>query len=199
MEAFSCVTLAVGGRAAIIFLLCFSGCKSQQPDLTPGPNYENGYTFWESQAARKDESIPGIDFAAIDWGNWNDDLLFAVWVDRKQVGMSYGRSVVGTKTGPGRGEATYSVSCGQPDVRVECRSTDGTTGALTVNGQRYDLSQGRLFLVSIAGGAVRVKQLNRDGLIAKAGPQDDPPECFVKLKDDQEVRTFFGKDAGKPK
>jgi hypothetical protein len=199
MKVSSCVAFAVGGCAAISLLLALSGCNSQQPDTTPLPNCQTGYAVWMSQAPKKDEFIPGIDFGAIDWGNWNDKLLFAVWVDRKDVGMNNGRGVVPQKTGPGRAEATYTVTCSPPDVKVECYSTDGTSGSVTVNGQRHDVSQGRLFLVSIAGGEVRVKQLSRDGLSAPNGPADNPPECFVKLKDDPEVRTFFGKGAGKSK
>jgi hypothetical protein len=201
MNTHSRLALIVYGCFALSWPLCLVGCRSQQPDTTPSPKTDNGYTSWASQAPKKSESIPGIDFATVDWGTWNDGLLFAVWVDRdpKPVASS-GRGITGSKTGPGLWDAKYRVWCDPPKVNVECDSTDGTSGSLTVNGgQRLDLSQGRLFLVSTAGGEVRVKQLNRDGLSAKQGAQDTPPECFVKLKDDPEVKAFFAKSAGNPK
>lgn len=58
-----------------------------------------------------------------------------------------------------------------------------------MNGKSYDLAQGALFLVHSPSG--EVKQLNREGLSAKPGIQDAPPDVFTKLNVDPEVKAFF--------
>src|SRR5206468_2023426 len=117
------------------------------------------------------EAVRGIDVGMIEWGLWNDDLVFAVWLDRAgglgsaggHVG-SFGRNITLANADGGGREVSYQVRAEAPDVKVECKTTDGKSGTVTVNGGKpYDLSAGRLFVISAASGTVRVKQLNRDG------------------------------------
>src|SRR3954449_6099124 len=87
-----------------------AGCRGQQPDTTPVPTTDTGYTSWAPPAGANGEPVPGLDFATVDWGTWGDDLVFAVWTDRdpRRVASS-GRGIVGEKPAPGQWEATYRV------------------------------------------------------------------------------------------
>ena len=143
------------------------------------------------ETCRRKGCCPGDRFATLNWGLWNDHLVFAVWVDRIPKG-NYGTSMPGTKLDTGHWDQKYSVYFRDPPaVEVECRTTDGKGGSVTVNGKSYDSAQGAIFLVHSSSG--EVKQLNRDGLSAKPGVQDNPPDVFLKLKADPEVKAFFAR------
>jgi hypothetical protein len=192
-------TVALCGLAVVI------GCstKALPPPASPGPRCDNGYTSWS--VSSKGDQVRGIDVGMVEWGLWNDDVLFAVWIDKPGgVGESaghigsFGRNVVPGKTEGGAWKATYEVRVESPTANFECKTTDGKTGTVILNGgQSFDLAAGRLFLLSTAGGSVKVKQLNREGLTGKPGAIADAPECYVKLRDDAELRAFYTKGGEK--
>jgi hypothetical protein len=71
-------------------------------------------------------------------------------------------------------------------VTWEWATRDGRTGAVTINGAKYDPAAGRVFLVSTRGGQVQVRQVPRDlsGLQAEQ-------EGFLALVDsDPEIARF---------
>jgi hypothetical protein len=76
-------------------------------------------------------------------------------------------------------------------VEYRCETTDGQTGVLELDGQRYDLAQGRLFLVATARPATRVRQLNRDVRTLQFSP-----EAIRALAEaDEEITAFFTRRA----
>jgi hypothetical protein len=107
--------------------------------MTPGPDIEKGWTYWGWWGASKPaKAVPGIDLVSIEDGLWNGDMVFALWIDRKPLdNHSFGQS-------GSRPEAKwFALLSNPPKVDFECRTTDGTTGLVTVNGKAFDLADGR--------------------------------------------------------
>ena len=182
--------------AALCSLLAACG---KQPENRSAPipdvNANASQTGWGNPEAGK--GVPGIDYARIHWYTWNDRLVLALWLDRWEGGGSRGHSGHGE---PGVYKGEFNVSYkgfefkGVADVDLKCTTTDGTTGPVTINDEKYDLSQGSLLLVSRSGGKLRTKLLSRPGL-----PRPDingDPKVFENLKTDPEVVAFF--DPKKP-
>jgi hypothetical protein len=48
------------------------------------------------------------------------------------------------------------------EIAWSCSTTDGTNGTVTVDGQRFDLSKGALFLVSTSDPTIKVEQIAVD-------------------------------------
>src|SRR5258706_10502867 len=180
-------------------LMALVGCRNKQPDDVPETEADAVTASW-GWPIRSGESNPGISSATIDYGTWDNNLVFAVWLDR-EPGLNHGSSKQGTKSQgtksqAGKWEEKFWVSyASSPEVKAECVTTDGRAGSVTVNGKSFDLAQGNLILVSTAGGTVRLKQLKRDGLDTKPGQKEDPPAGFAKLKKDPEVIAFFRRQA----
>jgi hypothetical protein len=199
---------AVFGVVALCGLADLAGCTSKAlpPPPAPGPRFDNGYTSWAADSSKADQ-VRGIDFGMVEWALWNDDVVFAVWVDKPgAIGASgghvgsFGRNITPAKTEGGGWQVSYQVLVESPAAVVECKTTDGKTGTVTVNrGQSYDLAAGRLFLLSTAGGSVKLKQLSREGLTGKPGAVGNPPEVYVKLRDDADIRAFYAKGGEKEK
>ncbi len=166
---------------------------SGQPDAALLPSVDQGSAFW-GDSNPDPKLAPGIDFASVRWWNWNDDIVFAVWVDRPRLDGNHGFERL-----TDRPTEIWRYWLDPQGINLECLTTDGKAASLTVKNERFDLSQGRLILISTVGGQVRVKQLTRDNLNLKAGHGREPPESLVKLRDDAEVRAFFGaaRNAGK--
>ncbi|HJT77985.1 MAG TPA: hypothetical protein VJ739_12350 [Gemmataceae bacterium] len=125
--------------------------------------------------------VGASEFAAASVGLWKDNsLVFAVVAD-----------FAGPNTqGSGRegGFVEYYGRLAAPDgqgVEWRCRTADGKTGTITINGSSYDLAKGSLFLASARGGKVEVRQVPRELWKAKAGDEGDV------LRQDPDVRAFL--------
>ena len=79
-------------------------------------------------------------------------------------------------------------------VEFHCKTKDGLSGPVKISDAAYDLANGGLFLVSISGDEVHVKQLKRDMRSQKF----DPESLAAFGKGDAEIVEFFAKNA-KPK
>jgi hypothetical protein len=189
MPIHSAVRLAMFAALCSLFVAC-----SKQPEnrLAPIPdvNAHASDTGWGNPEIDKG-GIPGIDYARIQWYTWNDRLVLAVWLDRWEGSGSRGGGGIGS---PGVYEGEFHASFlgglkGLPDVDVHCTTTDGTTGPITINDEKFDLSQGSLLLVSRSSGKLRTRLLNRRGLPSPDEKGD--PKLFEKLKADPEVVAFF--------
>lgn len=106
-------------------------------------------------------SIGGaVDGANYSYHYWEEGLAFLIWHD-----FSYGAE---SCTGTGSTEdPVYRLECGveaQDGRRFswEVHTGDGLTADMWINNQSIDLSQGKMFLVSLQDGGVDVVQLQRD-------------------------------------
>ena len=71
-------------------------------------------------------------------------------------------------------------------VDWDCQSPDGRTGTVRIDKANYDLAAGSLLLVTLRGGTVSVRQLDRDTLTMAPGS-----ETIEALLSDPEVAAFF--------
>jgi hypothetical protein len=76
-------------------------------------------------------------------------------------------------------------------LTYQCESKDGKTGTATIEGQRYDLARGSLFLVATDGKTFRIKQLSRD----LKNVQFNQDSLSQLAQRDAEIKQFFGREA----
>ena len=74
----------------------------------------------------------------------------------------------------------------------DCRTSDGKSGETTVNSQKFELPKGSLILVATAGGTIRMKQLQREGLAVLL--PNGTRVGFQKWKTDPEISDFFANE-----
>lgn len=126
-------------------------------------------------------------------GEWGDGTLFAVWTDHQAGGAGVGAS------GAAIGEdgnliqsPSYRASLTDVDLEFECRSPDGKTGDMIINGKTYKVEDGALFLVATKANPVKILQLKRDLL-----SMEPDRETFTKLAvSDDEIAEFFAESSG---
>ena len=133
--------LMIIGLAAVMIVLLL-GCTPKS--TAPGANSVGGT----------------IGEAAYSYHYWDEGLAILLWHD-----FSYG----------GEG-CSGSSSTEDPMYRLECvveakdgrrfgwnvQSSDGVTADLWIDGQKFDLDKGNLFLVSSASGEIEIEQFKRD-------------------------------------
>jgi hypothetical protein len=171
-------------------LILLAGCESPRPTtgrtFDPSPVH-HGFTDWGPPPGAEKGSVPGTDFATVHHVTWKRSIVFAIWVDLPPS-RSWGYApVVDGQTG-------WFHDPPFPKVEYDFRMRPEAVSQVTINGQRFGLDQGWLFLVSVRGGAVRVKQLNRD--VLSAPTPHGRPEVFAALKADPEVVGFFARTKG---
>ena len=172
--------------AALFSLIALGGCQSRTsaPSRAAGPrDVLSDVDVWDTPAGHK--TVPGIDYAAVTYYLWNDHLVVALWSDNNDN--------LGARNFSG-GHLYGSIDFldKRPSVQFDGNTPDGRNGTLTVNGQKFDLSNGSLFLIATSNGSVRLKQLQREGLarINSSGQR----ESFQKLKTDPDIVEFFAQD-----
>ena len=158
------------GRTCVAILLgCFTcsvGCSSPSAQKVPLGSGGTACLIGETVAM---------------YGNWGDKKAVVVWSDF-QGANSVGGSVSSA-------HAEYHGRVEHRDGRRidwKCETSDGTTGTVIINGANYDLTKGRLFLVSTKEGPVRVVQLDRDLSSPASGHSD-----LERLAKTDEVVTAF--------
>jgi hypothetical protein len=152
-------------------------------------DFNSGWCDWGPAPGGEKSLTAGIDLAHIHYVTWKDKVAFLLWSDLG-VGISWGN--LSTSSGSDA-EYVRTGHINDPDflkIEYELRTPDGKTGSVTVNGQKMDLSQGWLILVSVRGGKLHIKQLQREALNATP-PLQGHPEVLDKLKMDPEIVAFF--------
>jgi hypothetical protein len=182
-----------------LVLSAFLGCNWQTPQA-PSPFKgiaDPGTSFLKFEPERKEKRVPGVDEATVGFLRWGSDKLnegdarvaLLVWTD--VVDGNYGMEGTGPNAEGATGE--YKFTLGRDhQVVVTCKTSDGATGPVAVNGEQFDLSEGPIILVSAAGGQVRSKQLKRAALKLAPNQAGGMAE-YEKLSRDPEVRAFFAK------
>ena len=146
-------------------------------------------------------SIGGsVDGARFSYHYWEEGLAILIWHDLSYGGE--GCSGTGSTEDP-----VYELECDAESTDGQTfswkvHSRDGVTGEMWIDDQRYDLSQGNMFLVSSQDNGVQVDQLQRDfselepnaetisalsnsdpdvaDFIARIGTESDSPEADNK-------------------
>ena len=120
-----------------------------------------------------------VGASSVGYGRWADGVAVAVWAD-----SDFGYGAGGT-TSAGRVRYDGFVTA-QTGERVDwtAQVAGPGRGEVVINGVRYDLADGSLFLVAVAGGTVR--QLGRD--LSRLAPEMVSFEALAR--DDAELRAF---------
>jgi hypothetical protein len=166
------------GKALIPCILCLcaaAGCTGSK-GTSPRPRVGSGSAIIGATTAQ---------FATVD-----DQVVVVVWFNfkgKQDVVGSDSSSVSTTVHAQGNCRSASGAS-----VVWRWETSDGKSGAITINGVSYDVANGPLFLVNAKGKDVHVRQFKRElGM---------PPEAEAiegLAKDDPEVAGFVAA-AGKP-
>ena len=141
-NSFSLASLGSFARFAMVIVCAalISGCRAEQATL--------------SRCGAGGGRIQGT---VAQYGYRDNQMVLVVWSDCNHIPISGGGNKGlhsdhdGTMTGPeGR------------RVSWKCETPDGKTGTVTINGAKYDLAKGSVFLVSTKGADSGVVQLQRD-------------------------------------
>jgi hypothetical protein len=97
----------------------------------------------------------GLRSAQAIYGVWGDGWAFVILTDEVTPG---------SQAAGGSRRANYNGqlhAAGSRNVDWRCETGDGTNGSMEINGMKYDLAQGNLFLVATKTGKVNVRQIQR--------------------------------------
>ena len=154
------------GKALIPCILCLcaaAGCTGSK-GTSPRPKVSVGSAFTGATTAQY-ATVDG-KVAVVVWSNFKG---------KQDVVGSDSSSASTTVHAQGNCRSASGAS-----VVWRWETSDGKSGAVTVNGVSYDLANGPLFLVSAKGNDVQVRQLKRElGMPPEAAPfeglaKDDP-------------------------
>jgi hypothetical protein len=141
---------------------------------------------------------PGADAAGGGLGQaryvflrWKEGLKIMIWHD-----------VLGSGEGKGSGSTTdpvyryrgYAESLDGHRFDWEVQTADGKTALFKIDDTRYDLTDGRLFIVTTKDGKTRVRQLDRD----LSDVQTDQESIVTFAENDPDVAEFTGVTPGSP-
>ena len=120
-----------------------------------------------------------VGSSSVSYGRWSDGLAIAVWADTNWQYGSNGE----TSAGRARYSGFASTQTGER-LDWSCQIVGPGRGEVFLNGVRYDLADGSLFLVSVKTGTVQ--QLQRD----LTGVSPDLASLEALGRDDPDVRAF---------
>lgn len=121
---------------------------------------------------------PGIDFGSIRY----EGKRVIVWSDGRE-----GHVVIGD------GSVKGQIHSRRPEA-TECRYEFPATGrgSATIDGKRYRMADGNLFLVSLGESSIRVRQLDRDLHTVQLTLNGDNGSALkMAMRDDREFNQFF--------
>jgi hypothetical protein len=157
----------------MMFSVLVIGC-SKTADKTVSLGGPTGATSW--YATSVPDRVPGIDEGTLSYLG----TLLAVWSDTSGgIGWAGSTGGVGFYSNLSRPDGTV--------VEFRGHTNDGKTGTVSFDKDTYDLTKGNLFLVSMRGPTMRVKQLQRD----LTGLKHTHTELQAYAKADAEISDFF--------
>ena len=151
----------------LLLLLVSSGCTRTTP---PGPN---------TVFATLEE---GVSFSFL---TWEEGLRLMIWYDDAS-GVWHGGS--GSTQDPVYHQTGHAQGANGREVEWTLDTEDGETATFQLDGQPYDLAQGALFLISLQGDQVQVRQLERD--LAGVTPTVEGVGAFGRS--DPDIAAFIG-------
>jgi len=158
-------------------IVAFEGGRVRQKELF-------GFVFSKGPAP------PGADAAAGTVGQasyvllqWEEGLAAMIWHD-----FSASSRGSGSTSDPIYRYRGYAESPGGHRFDWEAQTADGKTALFDIDGTRYDLTAGRLFIVTTQDGATLVRQLDRD----LSSVQTNRESIVAFAKSDPDVAEFTG-------
>lgn len=157
---------------AVMCALVQAGCGAPVPPA-PAPSLP---------AIGAGEATIGAGETHATYGFWGDGKAVLVWSAIPDADFGSGTTDSGAEY--------HGLHLAEDGRRIEwtCTTDDGTTGSVTINGNSYDLSAGRVFLVRVEGGETTVVQRDTSQLA-----DSNLIRTLVDwLANDEDVRAFFG-------
>lgn len=134
---------------------------------------------------------PGPDVAAgvhrqasYIYMRWEEGLRIMIWHDIVDASMGRGVGAAGEERYQYGGVAKGSEG---REFTWEVETEDGQTAEFRIGGARYDLADGRLFVVRTGPGEVEVEQLQRD----LSDVQTNYESCVAFAESDVDLRAFL--------
>jgi hypothetical protein len=171
--------MAIYGQSVIVLLFAslLTGC---------GFKVQGGWGVrtvdWSKMTAGK-PTVPGIDHADVRIGLYANSPVLVVWSDGKGGGFNASWDRTGKAV---HYEGTFT-SRGGRNVAVQCYTSDGKTGSVTIGDATFELGSGSLFLVATSGTKTMVRQLRRD--LSKLGA--DSVGFRATAMTDEAIKAFF--------
>jgi hypothetical protein len=140
---------------------------------------------------------PGADVAAgvvgqqvgFEFMRWEEGLAIMIWHDfLGNSGTSSTSESSGFTTDPIHKLQGYAESWDGHRFDWEVQTNDGRTAQFWLDGTPYDLSDGRLFIVTMKNGGADVTQLDRD--LSRVQPNHSSCEAFARS--DPDLARFIG-------
>jgi hypothetical protein len=172
--------------AQSVFVLFFAALLTGCGSTSPG-GWGVRSIDWSQLTADK-PTVPGIDHADVRIGLYVNTPVLAVWSDGQQGGFN--ASWDSTRKAV-HYEGAITSRRGR-NVAVQCYTSDGKTGSVTIGDETFELGSGSLFLVASSGTKTVVKQVRRD--LSKLG--SDSEGFSTTAMADVEIRTFFEQPRG---
>lgn len=181
---------------AALVVVYFVARRSAVP-TSPGVGVWGPSSYWFPSAETANKPSPGSDQGSVGMGMWfrgqDSDAAFVVWVSEAGGGSLAARTELATK---GTLERLCIYDGALAGVALECRTSDGKTGAVKISGKTYELDKGAFFLVSKAGVEPRVKQLKLAVLNLKPEGTLSPDQMTHEdlrglAKTNPEIKEFF--------
>ena len=176
-------TLASTIVTAALGCWLLAGCN--RPPNSPAPNFDPSGMVW-IHPVKKADAVPGIDQASVYFMG----TVFLVWGDSPDGDGGDPKS----HGDGGRDGTECSGHIGfhkGKKVEFHCKTKDGKSGPVTINGSAYNLADGGVFLVSTTGDDVHVKQLKRE----MRNQKFDQESLAAFGKGDAEIVGYFAKGA----
>jgi hypothetical protein len=120
---------------------------------------------------------------------WQQGLELMIWHDVVDASMGRGTGATGASTYQYGGRAEAVDGRG---FTWDLETEDGVTAEFRIDGRRYDLANGRLFVVTTRPGETAVEQLQRDLDNVRANRES----CIAFAQGDPDVQAFLERNAG---
>lgn len=149
--------------------------------------HQVSWSIWSADSP----SVAGIDEACVLFATYGDSAAITFWIDGP--GGSFGAGF-----DKAHGAAHYSGSVKSQDARtinIEAFTADGKAGDVMIDGQKFDLAKGSLFLVKTAEGETQVRQSTLK--IPEPNPDTGHAESTTEAlrqfgKSSSEISAFYG-------
>ena len=117
---------------------------------------------------------------------WGEGTAFLIYCDCDSEGGSGPRS---SSSSHGAAAHAWIRSTDGRTVDWWCQTSDGINGEVRINGRKFKLEDGALFLVSTRGGQTQIEQYKRN--LLEMVPDDKKLEGFTK--EDPAVKQFISR------
>lgn len=167
---------------AACVIMCAAGCGRPYAPM-PAPNRPSGSITWMSTEPGQ-KPVPGIDQASVFF--LGPEMV--IWSAFARGVGSSSTTVKTIESGAGHMQVNDT-----QNVEFQYELTGRVAGWVRINGVRYDLADGGLFLLASGGEAIQVKQLKKD--LSNVRFDRDTLASFART--DAEISEFFTKATGR--